>query len=256
MVAETQQVVLLRFLTFLPSGVVGGGKVRTSDLKRDEGVKSSEEESDPCNWSWDVPFLPLCFGKSGRALELGSLAEPWKLPSSYPQEQTGHENPFTMATGLLQDRAASVLLHRLLKLGWASPLFSNMTFIKEPWELPGQTQSLLPCLFQKRKEKKKKSFQENSAKNILKRKLCWCRSASLVAQLVKNLPAMRETWVRSLSWEDHLEKGKAPHFSILAWRIPWTLRVHGVAKSQTWLSNFHRSVWHSEMILNNSSFKN
>ena len=44
--------------------------------------------------------------------------------------------------------------------------------------------------------------------------------ASLVAQLVKNLPAMRETWVRSLGWEDTLEKEKATHFSILAWRIP------------------------------------
>ena len=46
--------------------------------------------------------------------------------------------------------------------------------------------------------------------------------ASLVAQLVKNLPAMWETWVRSLGWEDPLEKGKATHSSILAWRIPWT----------------------------------
>ena len=47
--------------------------------------------------------------------------------------------------------------------------------------------------------------------------------ASLVAQLVKNLPAMREIWVRSLGWEDPLEKGKATHSSILAWRIPWTV---------------------------------
>ena len=46
--------------------------------------------------------------------------------------------------------------------------------------------------------------------------------ASLVAQLVKNLPAMRETWVQTLGWEGPLEKGKAPHFNILAWRIPWT----------------------------------
>ena len=45
---------------------------------------------------------------------------------------------------------------------------------------------------------------------------------SLVAQLVKNLPAVRETWVQSLGWEDPLEKGKATHSSILAWRIPWT----------------------------------
>ena len=44
--------------------------------------------------------------------------------------------------------------------------------------------------------------------------------ASLVAQLVRNLPAMQETWVRSLGWEDPLEKGTATHSSILAWRIP------------------------------------
>ena len=45
--------------------------------------------------------------------------------------------------------------------------------------------------------------------------------ASLVTQTIMNLPAMRETWVRSLGWEDPLEKGKATHFSILACRIPW-----------------------------------
>ena len=44
---------------------------------------------------------------------------------------------------------------------------------------------------------------------------------SLVAQLVKNLPAMWETWVQSLGWEDPLEKGRATHSSILAWKIPW-----------------------------------
>ena len=43
--------------------------------------------------------------------------------------------------------------------------------------------------------------------------------ASLVAQMVKNPPAMQETWVRSLGWEDPLEEGLAAHFSILAWRI-------------------------------------
>ena len=62
--------------------------------------------------------------------------------------------------------------------------------------------------------------------------------ASLVAQLVKNPPAMQETWVRSLGWEDALEKGMATHSSILAWRIPmdrgaWWAMVHGVAKSRT-----------------------
>ena len=47
--------------------------------------------------------------------------------------------------------------------------------------------------------------------------------ASLVAQLVKNPLAVEEIWVQSLDWEDPLEKGKATHSSILAWRIPWTV---------------------------------
>ena len=45
-----------------------------------------------------------------------------------------------------------------------------------------------------------------------------------MAQLVKNPPAMRETWVRSLGWDNPLEKGTATHSSILAWRIPWTVQ--------------------------------
>ena len=49
--------------------------------------------------------------------------------------------------------------------------------------------------------------------------------ASPVAQLVKNLPAIQETRVRSLGWENPLEKGKAIHSSILAWRIPWTVQT-------------------------------
>ena len=55
------------------------------------------------------------------------------------------------------------------------------------------------------------------------RTLIYGRWAPLVAQLVKNPPAMWETWVQSLGWEDLLEKGKATHSSILAWRIPWTV---------------------------------
>ena len=47
-------------------------------------------------------------------------------------------------------------------------------------------------------------------------------SVSLVAQMVKHLPAMQETWVRSLGWEDHPEKEMATHSSILAWKIPWS----------------------------------
>ena len=61
--------------------------------------------------------------------------------------------------------------------------------------------------------------------------------ASLVAQLVKNPPARQETLVRFLSQEDPLEKGKATHSSILAWRIPWT-----VTKSRISLWDFHFTV--------------
>ena len=65
---------------------------------------------------------------------------------------------------------------------------------------------------------------------------CWPYLASLVAQIVKNPPAMWETWVRSLGWEDPLEEGMATHSSILAWRIPmdrgaWRATVHGITKS-------------------------
>ena len=54
--------------------------------------------------------------------------------------------------------------------------------------------------------------------------------ASLVAQLVKTPPAMQETWVQSLSWEDYPGEGEATHSSILAWRIPWTIQSIGEGK--------------------------
>ena len=62
--------------------------------------------------------------------------------------------------------------------------------------------------------------------------------ASLVAQTVKNPPAMWETWVLSLGRDDPLEDGMATQYSILAWRVPmdggaWHAAVHGVTKSQT-----------------------
>ena len=65
----------------------------------------------------------------------------------------------------------------------------------------------------------------------------YCNNDFPIAQTVKNLPAMQETQVRSLGWEDPLEKEMATHSSIIAWRIPQTgvcwATVHGVAKSQT-----------------------
>ena len=62
--------------------------------------------------------------------------------------------------------------------------------------------------------------------------------ASLVAQTVKNMPAMWETWVQSLDWKDPLEEGMATHSNILPWKIPmdrgaWQATVHGVTKSST-----------------------
>ena len=51
---------------------------------------------------------------------------------------------------------------------------------------------------------------------------------SLVTQMVKNVPAMQDTWVLSLVWDDPLEKGMATHSSILAWRIPWTEEPSGL----------------------------
>ena len=60
--------------------------------------------------------------------------------------------------------------------------------------------------------------------------------------MVKNLSAMQETWVQSLGWEEHLEKEMATHFSILAWKIPWTEEAGRLqslgSQSRTRLSNF------------------
>ena len=69
--------------------------------------------------------------------------------------------------------------------------------------------------------------------------------------MAKNLAAMQETPVRALGGEDPLEKGKATHSSILAWRIPWTAwnGVHGVANSGTEMSDFH---FHYYSVLCNS----
>ena len=54
------------------------------------------------------------------------------------------------------------------------------------------------------------------------------KGASLVAQTTENLSEMQETWVRSLGWEDPLEKGMATHSRILAWRLPWTEEPGGL----------------------------
>ena len=85
-------------------------------------------------------------------------------------------------------------------------------------------------------------FYWTSTRNFLFAQLISLLQASLVAQMVKNLPAMWETWVQSLGQEDPLEESWQPNSSVLAWEIPWTeepgrflATVHGGAKSQTWL---------------------
>ena len=77
--------------------------------------------------------------------------------------------------------------------------------------------------------------------------------ASLVAQMVKRLPTMRETWVRSLGWEDPLEKEMATHSSILAWKIPWTGdpgRLQSIQSQRArhdWVTSLHRAFKNSEL---------
>ena len=78
--------------------------------------------------------------------------------------------------------------------------------------------------------------------------------AFLVAQLVKNLPAMWETWVQSLCWEDSLEKGKATHSSILTWRIPWSVQPIVLQRVRySWVTFIHMAKNHNRPFYLNSS---
>ena len=75
--------------------------------------------------------------------------------------------------------------------------------------------------------------------------------ASLIAQLVKNPPAMQETWFLSLDWEDLLEKGTTTHSSILAWRIPWTVESMGSQRGRHDWATFTFTFFHFHSIWNN-----
>ena len=82
-------------------------------------------------------------------------------------------------------------------------------------------------------------------------------SGYMIAQLVKNLPAMQETWVWSLGWKDPLEKGMAIHSSILTWIIPWTVKFMGSQRAEydwvtfTFTSLSVRAVRHPEFLAKN-----
>ena len=69
---------------------------------------------------------------------------------------------------------------------------------------------------------------------------------SLVVQMVKNLPAMQEAWVRSLGWDDPLKKGMAIHSSILAWKIPWTEKCEGYSPWDRKKSNTTEQLTHTQ----------
>ena len=103
--------------------------------------------------------------------------------------------------------------------------FHRQTFI----EVTSQKASNLHCFFRPQLLMQRSELQHRHF------------GVSLVAQMVKNLPAMQETQVQSLGEEDPLEKELAIHSSILAWRIPdrgaWRATVHGVTKSRAHLSN-------------------
>ena len=69
-----------------------------------------------------------------------------------------------------------------------------------------------------------------------------------MAQLVKNPPAMQETWVQSLGWEDPLQKGKATHSSSLAWRSQWTVQSIGLQRVRSDLATFIFTFHHLEAL--------
>ena len=146
---------------------------------------------------------------------------PWRI--GYPRQ-------YSWASLVAQRVKPAMRETRVQSLSWEDPLEKEMATHsstlawKIPWmEEPGRLQSM--------------GLQRDS----------W---ASLVAQMVKNLPAIWETWVQSLGWKDPLEEDMATHSSILAQRtaMDWWATVHGVIKSQTRLSHsVTRSTAHHQV---------
>ena len=115
------------------------------------------------------------------------------------------------------------------EVSWASPGSPRLTLsLKEPRHNTSQ------CILQPWSQEA--CFQPRTYLKVLR----W-HEVSLVAQMVKKLYVMQDTWVQSLGWEDLLEKGMANHSSILAWRISWAEKPGDLqsmgSQSQTWLSN-------------------
>ena len=113
----------------------------------------------------------------------------------------------------------STSLHLYL---WLLPPAWCPLIVQSYVKIPGES-GLAPCVQWAKSESQPSVLErlESSTQELRFPQLRFVR-ASLVAQLVKNLPALWEIWVWSLGGEDFLEKGKATHSSILVWRIPWT----------------------------------
>ena len=164
-----------------------------------------------------------------------------------------HPHPLTFIKDPCLDRKSSFLPN--LSPGWLSRLISKTTFItahsgskmRLSGSLPDQplAAALVCGGFPGNSAGKQSAYKAGDPGSIsgfgrspgegvgYPLQYSW---ASLVAQTVKNLPAMKDTWVGSLGWEDPLEGGTATHSSILTWRIPmdrgaWRAAVHGVTKS-------------------------
>ena len=177
----------------------------------------------------DIPFIKKCKFSLGGLVAKSSptLATPWTvacqapLPRGFSRQECWSGLPFPSPGDLPNQESNLDVLHCRQILYWlsyeGSPSFpfTHRGFVK--FGLDSFLDSFLPAIAEEP---------------------CW---GSLVAQLVKNPPAMWETWVRFLGWEDPLEKGKATHPSILVWRIPWT--IHGVAKSRTRLHFHHSEIY-------------
>ena len=110
--------------------------------------------------------------------------------------------------------------------------------IQRNWVIGWRRKGHVSKVFIEKKKFEITCLPKGRKKALWLKKRYWQKGSYLVTQAVKNLPAMRETWVRSLGWEDALEEGTTTHSSTLAWRIPtdrgaWRATVHGVTESRT-----------------------
>ena len=141
---------------------------------------------------------------------------------------------------------------------WIIPSYSMLWFLNSwPWtpflySLPGQLHLLLvhsiSTYIPVQVSSKCPAPNSRHKGRLFKEHLRIIPWASLVAYMVKNLPAMQETWIQSLGCEDLLEKGMATHSSTVTWRIPWTEELGGLQSMELWrvghdlVANTHRAI--------------